>query len=665
MSSENEPGAVASAQQLATALIAMARRATTAYDRPDLARQLDDLTDRLEDPTVRVLVAGEFKTGKSSLVNALLGQVVCPVDAIVATAVPTAVRYAAAPAARVVVRGDDGEPTDVDIEVDEVAAWVSESEPGVASPASDALVVEIGCPVGLLRGGMVIVDLPGVGGVSALPGVVALDASAQAQGIIMVTDSGQPLTADELAFTSALGERCARVMLVETRIDLHPNWRTVVALDTDLVGTSVELVVPTSSALVLAHGEDLGDGVTAIRSWLRSVVNEATVNDALFVADTVQRLAAVMREPFEAELAALTAADDETGSRGSEATRMPMGSGGAAASENDEGAQRPSGSRGSEATRMPMGSGGAAPSENYGHLARWRDESQRLRVVAGRWSQLLSDSFTDVSSDVDHALRDRLRDLARTTDQELEDVDPASSWTEFEAHVRRQSGEVGARHFELLDARVAQAVERLAQFVTPDAGTASDLVALIERRVAEGDVLSDAADRSVALPVQKKPGLGSRGFTLLRSSYGSALMLGFVGSVAGLTIAAPAILAAGVAMGARGLRQETSRMLQQRQHQAKGATRQYLDEVSFVLAKETRDRVKRIQRICRDTVTERVEEMTSTAKAAEAAAVRAVTLARDERNRARRDAEAEVERLTLLVETARQTRGSLTGVRHD
>ena len=42
---------------------------------------------------MHIVVAGEFKQGKSSLVNALVGAPVCPVDDDAATAVPTFVRH--------------------------------------------------------------------------------------------------------------------------------------------------------------------------------------------------------------------------------------------------------------------------------------------------------------------------------------------------------------------------------------------------------------------------------------------------------------------------------------------------------------------------------------------------------------------------------------------
>ena len=56
----------------AVELVDLALKATTAYERPDLAQRLNATRARLADPNVRVLVVGEFKQGKSQLVNALV-----------------------------------------------------------------------------------------------------------------------------------------------------------------------------------------------------------------------------------------------------------------------------------------------------------------------------------------------------------------------------------------------------------------------------------------------------------------------------------------------------------------------------------------------------------------------------------------------------------------
>ena len=75
--------------------------------RADLAKRLDVTRARLLDPGVRVIVVGEFKQGKSKLINALVNAPACAVDDDVATSVPTSVAYAEQPSAWVLVQDDD------------------------------------------------------------------------------------------------------------------------------------------------------------------------------------------------------------------------------------------------------------------------------------------------------------------------------------------------------------------------------------------------------------------------------------------------------------------------------------------------------------------------------------------------------------------------------
>ena len=72
----------------------LALAAVERHDRPDLQARLRATRARLVDEQVRVLVVGEFKQGKSMLVNALVGAPVCPVFDDVSTSVPTVVRHA-------------------------------------------------------------------------------------------------------------------------------------------------------------------------------------------------------------------------------------------------------------------------------------------------------------------------------------------------------------------------------------------------------------------------------------------------------------------------------------------------------------------------------------------------------------------------------------------
>ena len=77
----------------ASTLVDLGIRACEVYGRPDLAARLAATGRALGETTTHVVVIGDFKRGKSSLVNALVGSTVCPVDDNAATAVPTYVRH--------------------------------------------------------------------------------------------------------------------------------------------------------------------------------------------------------------------------------------------------------------------------------------------------------------------------------------------------------------------------------------------------------------------------------------------------------------------------------------------------------------------------------------------------------------------------------------------
>src|SRR6266508_3571192 len=93
MAGDPNAGARSPAVQKALGVVKLGSQAANAYKRPDLVERLTTTARRLADPSFHVFVVGEFKQGKSSLVNALLNAPVCPVDDDIATSAPTAVRY--------------------------------------------------------------------------------------------------------------------------------------------------------------------------------------------------------------------------------------------------------------------------------------------------------------------------------------------------------------------------------------------------------------------------------------------------------------------------------------------------------------------------------------------------------------------------------------------
>ncbi|AYF77580.1 Isoniazid-inducible protein iniC [Nocardia yunnanensis] len=89
-------------------LVAAARRALG--DSPRVRGQLDECARRLDEP-LRVALAGQLKAGKSTLLNALVGQDIAPTDATECTRLVTWYRHGSAP--KVTAYSSDGAAADV------------------------------------------------------------------------------------------------------------------------------------------------------------------------------------------------------------------------------------------------------------------------------------------------------------------------------------------------------------------------------------------------------------------------------------------------------------------------------------------------------------------------------------------------------------------------
>ena len=79
----------------------------------DQRRLAEEAADKLADSVVYVAVVGEFKRGKSSLINALLGDEVLPTGVTPVTAAPTLVRFGEVPRATVRLSDDTEIPIGV------------------------------------------------------------------------------------------------------------------------------------------------------------------------------------------------------------------------------------------------------------------------------------------------------------------------------------------------------------------------------------------------------------------------------------------------------------------------------------------------------------------------------------------------------------------------
>lgn len=179
----------------------------------DKAEAVEAQARRLAADELSVVVVGEFKRGKSTLINALLGQALLPVAAVPLTAVVTVVRRGPETAASVEFL--DG--TSRGVPVDSVAEYISEE----LNPANEKRVarVVVETPSPLLDRGMALVDTPGVGSVYRHNTEVAERYLPEADAVVMVLSADPPIGAAEVEFLRSARRWARRLFVVLNKID--------------------------------------------------------------------------------------------------------------------------------------------------------------------------------------------------------------------------------------------------------------------------------------------------------------------------------------------------------------------------------------------------------------------------------------------------------------
>ncbi|HTZ63338.1 MAG TPA: dynamin family protein [Solirubrobacteraceae bacterium] len=230
-----------------------------------LLRDLRAARERLVGDRLNLVVLGEFKRGKSTLINALLERDVLPTGVLPLTSVVTIL--AAGDRERLLVSYSDG--SEQELPLDELPTYVTEA--GNPENWLGVEVVRVELANELLVKGIDLVDTPGVGSIHQHNTSTAREFLAQVDAAVFVLDAGQPFTAAERDLVRELAQRVPRVLLVLNRIDQLIGEDRQAALEfieqaaSDLSGCEPEAVFAVSARE--------GEGMAALRrrlSWLAS-----------------------------------------------------------------------------------------------------------------------------------------------------------------------------------------------------------------------------------------------------------------------------------------------------------------------------------------------------------------------------------------------------------
>ena len=175
--------------------------------------QLAALRDRLAAARLRVLVAGEAKRGKSTLINALLGRPVLPSGVTPLTAVATTVRYGEDPRAE--VRFGDGHEEKYPLAA--LGDLVTERGNPRNRLGIAAVTAFVDAPV--LAGGAELVDTPGTGSVYQWDTDAAHQALETMDAAVLVLTADPPVSASERDLLGKVSELSVTTFTVLNKAD--------------------------------------------------------------------------------------------------------------------------------------------------------------------------------------------------------------------------------------------------------------------------------------------------------------------------------------------------------------------------------------------------------------------------------------------------------------
>lgn len=181
----------------------------------------------------RLLVVGEIKKGKSSLVNALLGcPELVPTGIDVATSTVFKIHYGPERRYRVHFQPQESEGSKtqraapIDISAEDVTLYGTETGNPRNGKGVDFIGIEYPHP--LLEAGLVIIDLPGLGGTFREHSILTMRYLPKADCVLFVIDSTEHVLArTEIETLGKLRKNTERIAFVQTKIDLvgEDQWR--------------------------------------------------------------------------------------------------------------------------------------------------------------------------------------------------------------------------------------------------------------------------------------------------------------------------------------------------------------------------------------------------------------------------------------------------------
>ena len=180
------------------------------------SNSLQTIRDRMKNQIFSVGIMGEFRRGKSTVINSLLGKEIVPSDIVPTSATLNYIRWDASP--RSVIHFKDG--TEKTVGIDELSSYITKidkASEAMAATVEDAVVYY---PCQFCQNGVQIVDTPGLNDDERMTAISekvipTLDAII----MVLVPDSPFSMTEADFVRTKVMTSDLGRIIFVVNKID--------------------------------------------------------------------------------------------------------------------------------------------------------------------------------------------------------------------------------------------------------------------------------------------------------------------------------------------------------------------------------------------------------------------------------------------------------------
>lgn len=190
----------------------------------ELRTEIDEEIGKLSANEFYLVVLGQFKRGKTTLINALLGEEFLPSGILPLTAIVTFIRYGETRSAEVIFNDRRRQR----IDVREMKKYISEQEN--PNNALNVRYVEVHHPSTFLKDGIVLIDTPGVGSTALHNTAAAKEFIPRVDAAIVVTAVDPIITQVEYEFLAELSSTVHRFFLILNKVDTLSQQETKEAL---------------------------------------------------------------------------------------------------------------------------------------------------------------------------------------------------------------------------------------------------------------------------------------------------------------------------------------------------------------------------------------------------------------------------------------------------